>query len=129
MSEPACASCHGEIVRCPHVRRVAWDHVTIPGDGPCAHQHSADGPASDPSQPGAITLRVRNLGRGEFRCAIEDALLAWVDQTDMDLPNGFYDPNEMKDLARFVRDQLEARLARGLVSGSDLDRVSVNRPA
>ena len=57
--QPACGSCGGEIVRCPHVRRVAWDHVTIPGDGPCAHQHSADGPASDPSLPGAIVLRRR----------------------------------------------------------------------
>jgi len=58
VSDRKCSSCGGEIVRCPHVGRVAWDHVTIRADGSCAYQHAADGPPSDPSDL-SVPLRRR----------------------------------------------------------------------
>ena len=46
--------------------------------------------------------------RPHARHVINDALEDWRDQSDEDMPAWMYNPDTVKELARFIRDRLEA---------------------
>jgi hypothetical protein len=46
--------------------------------------------------------------RPHARHVIDDALTDWRDQSDEDMPAWMYNPDTVKELARFIRDRLEA---------------------